>query len=80
MTLETYFKKLTDFVNEHPDLMQRELVYAKDDEGNGYDPVVFDPGTLLKKIERPDDKGFNPLSVYTTDFQLEEETDVICIN
>jgi len=73
MTLEEYFKSLTDFVNEHPEFMKLPVIYAKDDAGNGFRDLIVNPGTLMKK-NKYDSVG------WTTEFQLEQEADAVCIN
>jgi hypothetical protein len=40
MTAKEYLEKLKPLVEANPDL---EVITARDDEGNGYNPVVFDP-------------------------------------
>ena len=43
MKLKQYSANIVKLAVKYPDL---ELVYATDDEGNGYCKVNFDPGTL----------------------------------
>lgn len=43
MTLQEYYNKLTYFINNHPQALDFKVVYAKDDEGNEYKPVYYEP-------------------------------------
>ena len=40
MKLKDYIKSLQKIAKAHPDL---EVVYAKDDEGNGFQKISYDP-------------------------------------
>ena len=40
MKLTKYIEQLQELLREHGDL---ELIYSKDDEGNGYEKVHYDP-------------------------------------
>lgn len=43
MTLETFLKTLNQLVNENPEYLNLTVITAKDNEGNGYNEVLFDP-------------------------------------
>ena len=43
MKLTTYIEKLQELFREHGDL---ELIYSKDDEGNDYQTVNYDPSVV----------------------------------
>jgi len=69
MTFKEYFKELQALYNDNPHLHDKKLVYAKDDEGNGYKTVHYCPQT----------------GVINTDLEWEsstdkDETNTICIN
>ena len=49
MTLKEYILKLKDFAKNNPKALELEVIHSSDDEGNHFTPVVFDPGTLMKK-------------------------------
>jgi hypothetical protein len=43
MKLNEYISKLTAFVKEHPETENYDVVCAIDDEGNGFNPVIYSP-------------------------------------
>lgn len=43
MKLTKYIEKLQELLAEHGDL---ELIYSKDDEGNGYEKVHYGPSVV----------------------------------
>ena len=43
MKLKTYIKNLQKLIKENPDALGYDVVYSKDDEGNGFQKVQFDP-------------------------------------
>lgn len=43
MTLQEYINGLLELLGEHPEMADVEVVYAKDDEGNGYSSSIFAP-------------------------------------
>lgn len=67
MELRQFMQNLNKLINENPLVLTYDVVTAKDDEGNGYELVHFDPqiGTYNKN-----DKEFYP----------ERESNAICIN
>ena len=44
MKFKDYLKNLNKLVEEYPESLDYDVVYAKDDEGNGYDLVNYEPG------------------------------------
>ena len=44
MTLQEHYDKLTSLLAEHPEAKDYQLVYSKDEEGNGYEPVYYSAG------------------------------------
>ena len=73
MKLTEYIKKLQELLNEHGDL---ELIYAKDDEGNDYRKLHYDPG-VVNYIES------DYCIIHEDDLEEWEESEykkVICIN
>lgn len=47
MKLSEYIQKLQEVVNHDPENANFEVIYARDDEGNGYQKVLFDPCLVL---------------------------------
>jgi len=69
MKLKKYIIKLQKLAEKHP---EAEVVYSKDDEGNGYQPVHFDPsaGRFEDGEWEPDDN--------TEEFT--EKINAVCLN
>ncbi len=45
MKFKEYIENLTQFAKENPESLELEVIYSKDDEGNGYYPVIYLPTT-----------------------------------
>ena len=43
MTLKEFIEKINKVVKENPKALNYLVITAIDDEGNGYNPVFFDP-------------------------------------
>ena len=43
MKLGEYLENLAELLQEHPELIDAEVVYSIDDEGNDYDSVNWNP-------------------------------------
>ena len=67
MTLLQYHTKLTAILRQHPDAADLQVIAASDDEGNQFNPVVFDP--TLGYYD--DDGDFDDAS---------ENTNAVCVN
>ena len=67
MILETFLKTLNQLVKENPEYLKLKVITAKDEEGNGYNEVLFDP-TVGQLIDGELD--MNPSLIPT----------VICVN
>ena len=75
MTLKQYIEALQKFAEENPEALDFEVIYAEDDEGNGYGRIAYLPS-----------KGVFDEGEFYTDNNLEEfeyePTDInaVCIN
>ncbi len=75
MTLKEYINNLTKFAEENPETLDMQVVTSKDDEGNGYNLVYYEPS-----------KGIFEDGDFTTFAQYEEfgrdssETNAVCVN
>lgn len=67
MNLETFLRTLNQLVKENPEYLKLTVITAKDEEGNGYNEVLFDP-TVGQLIDGELD--INPSLIPT----------VICVN
>ena len=43
MKLKEYLESINELVKNNPSLLELDVVYASDDEGNNYDFVAFTP-------------------------------------
>jgi hypothetical protein len=43
MRLREYLENIKKLVEKHPEALELELVYSRDDEGNDYDTVDYEP-------------------------------------
>lgn len=78
MTLREYIDNLVAFGEENPESLDLTVVYAKDDEGNGYDEVYFGPS-----IGGMDSDGdFRSKAIQIEDGYEEDEIEInsVCIN
>ncbi len=74
MKLKEYLEAMNKLTKENPECLDMEIVYARDDEGNGYQKVSYEPS-----------KGFFNDNDFTPESQLEEceiteKPNAICIN
>jgi len=46
VTLTEYVALINKLYHDHPELKELEVVYSRDDEGNGYDAVKFGPEAI----------------------------------
>jgi len=75
MTLREFMENLNEFIKEHPESLDLQVITSGDDEGNYYNPVYYTPST-----------GFFEDGEFTCSAHLEEsdrdEDDInaVCIN
>lgn len=67
MKLKKYFEKIKKLISENPEILEYNVVYSSDDEGNTYSEVHFTPS-----IGNYDNEEFKEES--------DEENNAICIN
>lgn len=65
MTLRDHIRVLQKIAKEHPELLDKDIVYAKDDEGNAYSKVHYAPAPYNFDGENISEEG---------------ELNVVCIN
>lgn len=78
MTLKEYIENLNKFVKENPETLDYQVIYSRDDEGNGYQQVHS-----LPDIGQFDGDDFSSKDNY--DEEPEEygddfEVNAVCIN
>jgi hypothetical protein len=75
MKLKEFLENLNELVKENPQVLEYEVIYAKDDEGNGFREVVYTPSVGFL-----DDENKYTVEESEDWEELEEEPNVICIN
>lgn len=68
MTLKQHIEYVEELVKNNPEVLELEVVYAIDDEGNDYKLVSFKPSILELQ------ESFNGTKL------IKPETKVVCIN
>ena len=51
MKVKTWMSEMQKIIKENPEVLEWGMIYSKDDEGNGYEKVHFDPSTCLYDYE-----------------------------
>ena len=75
MTLKEYLENLNEFVAEHPEALEYEVVTSADDEGNYYNPVHYTPSIgLFKDDEFTHKDNFEECEIDN------EDANSVCIN
>lgn len=74
MTLNEYIEQLQHLIKENPLAANMEVIYSKDDEGNGYDGVYFSP-----TVGFFNDSEFIPTD-QMDEYEIEEDSNAVCIN
>jgi hypothetical protein len=71
MTLKQYREKLNKLAEENPEADNMQVIYSRDDEGNGYSNIHYSPG--LGKFEHGE---------YMDKDNLEDgdKSNAVCIN
>ena len=74
MKFNEYLTELNKIAKKNPETLSMDVIYARDDEGNGYQQVSYKPS-----------KGFYDGDEFTGEAQFEEEEitekpNAICIN
>lgn len=68
MKLKEIYATLREIKEKNPDAMEYDVVFAKDDEGNGFSNVLYDPC-----IGHFEDGEFSPIND-------DNEPNAVCIN
>jgi hypothetical protein len=75
MTLKEFIENLNKFVKENPETLEMQVVTSKDDEGNGFNLVHYEPSKGIFE-----DRDFISFEQYE-DFERDEnETNAVCVN
>lgn len=77
MNLRKYYEQLGSFISDHPEALEYKVIYAKDDEGNGYNSVNYKPSLGLWDLERD---GDFTIVEYFEENEIEGSPNAVCIN
>lgn len=77
MKLKEFIANLNKMAEENPDILEFEVITSKDDEGNGFDKVIYDPS--VGHFD-PDDRDFTPIEDMEEYHEGSETELVICVN
>jgi len=75
MTLKEYIQNLNEFAKNNPETLEMQVITSKDDEGNGFNLVHYEPSKGI--FEDGDFTSFEQYEEYERD---ETETNVVCVN
>jgi hypothetical protein len=80
MTVREYLNSIILMVKNNPEIENYEVVYARDDEGNQYDKVIFTP-TLMQMSNINDSRDLEQVYISEDSVMLPgEDYNAICIN
>ena len=75
MTLKQYIEMLQKFVEENPETSEFEVIYAEDDEGNGFGTIAYSPS----KGVFVDGEFYTESNLADEDYQP-SDMNAVCIN
>lgn len=77
MTLKNYIKNLQKIIDDNPEYAELDVIYSKDDEGNGYQHVTYEPCIGINQ----DGGAYNvEFEGYDEDEHELDEINCVCIN
>jgi hypothetical protein len=80
MTVREYLNSIILMVKNNPEIENYEVVYARDDEGNQFDKVVFTP-TLMQMSNINDSRDLEQVYIADDSVMLPgEDYNAMCIN
>jgi len=80
MTVREYLNSIILMVKNNPEIENYEVVYARDDEGNQYDKVIFTP-TLMQMSNINDSRDLEQVYIADDSVMLPgEDYNTMCIN
>jgi hypothetical protein len=80
MVLREYLNSILMMIKNNPEIENYEVVYARDDEGNQYDKVVFTP-SLMQMSNINDVRDLEQVYIAEDSVMLPgEDHNAICIN
>lgn len=79
MKLKEFYEKLTEMIDNDVGLLDCDVIYSADDEGNCYNPSHYTPTVYVTDEVRYDMEIKDPAEVASEDEEC-YNTKVICIN
>jgi hypothetical protein len=75
MLLKEFIENLNKFIKENPETLEMQVVTSKDDEGNGFNPVYFEPSKGIFE-----DGDFISFEQYEDYDRENSDTNAVCVN
>jgi len=79
MKLREFYEKLTEMIDNDTGLLDCDVIYCEDDEGNCFQPSILTPTVYVTNEVRYDMEVKDPAEVESEDKEY-YNTKVICIN
>ena len=80
MTLKDYYATLIKMIEEDPSILDCELIYAKDDEGNAYYSVNWHPSVMYTDLVDYEVYARSRTDLVEEGEYVDDYIKVICIN
>jgi hypothetical protein len=82
MKLKEYIEKLQELTKEKPETLEMDVIYATDDEGNGYSDVYFGPTLgVFAESEFHSESNIKEDAEYYEEMEMDMSTiNAVCIN
>ena len=77
MKLKTYIENLKKVITQNPNYAELDVIYAKDDEGNGYQHIAYGPRV---GVNSEDGFYYAEFEYYDPDEHEEDEVNCVCVN
>ena len=78
MKFKEFLEKANQFAKDHPEALEMDTVYSRDDEGNGFQEVYYEPQMGI--FDHKEHEFKNNLEDMEEYDQSEEDFNAVCIN
>jgi hypothetical protein len=83
MKLKEYIENLQKLAKEKPETLEMDVIYARDDEGNGYQGIYYEPtlGVFDEEGEFHSEANIKEDAEYYEEYEIDVSTiNAVCIN
>lgn len=80
MTLKDYYATLTKMIEEDPSILDCEIIYAKDDEGNSYHSVNWHPSVMYTSEVEYEMDARSRTDLVEEGKYVDDYIKVVCVN